>query len=96
MIERPKQPPSPRGGSNPPTPPKPVPVWWKARWVPIVGVGILALLIGEALGSAGQSNTTAAAPKTVTVTAPAVTSVKPATARWTRAKHAAAALRIGA
>jgi hypothetical protein len=66
---------------------KPKRAWWKARWVLIVGVGLLGLIIGSAIDSSGpQSATTATPAKTETVTAPApppppaVTSVKPATA----------------
>lgn len=82
MNEQMQQPYGPQWGPIPPTPPKSKPAWWKARWVPIVGVGVLALIVGTAIGSSGSSTKTAA-PKTVTVTAPplpAVTSVKPATA----------------
>ena len=58
--------------------------WWKARWVPLVGIGVLGLIIGNATGG-GEAPPVPPAPaaKTVTITAPvlpAVTSVKPASA----------------
>jgi len=73
-------------GQPPPqgAPRKPKRAWWKARWVPLVGVGVVALAIGNATGGgAAPPAPPAPAAKTVTVSAPvlpAVTSVKPASA----------------
>jgi len=73
-------------GQQPPqgAPRKPKRPWWKARWVPLVGVGVVALAIGNATGGgAAPPVPPAPAAKTVTVSAPvlpAVTSVKPASA----------------